>query len=575
MNGSGWLTWYPGSILPYASLWHILQRVIALNRLGMGELPRHPHAWLNRFTTRPKHNLLFNEPDPIDTAALAAWLGEPAQALRWSHMGAVAPWLRFLFTPGMRVCPLCLGAGYHSALLSLRLLPACPIHAVALRSQCDCGRPFTAALTGQSCCCAGGCPCGRLTFFTRQTCRRPTLDAASTTAFEPVVAWLQQCSAVITWRPQAQAAQGGDNAMWMDSIAQWGAALGIAYPAVFEQPRVRGQYQVSVHRSRGAAAPGLQQPQPDREPQAWVSPACAVYQAMARHLRRHVVRRSDAWMAKFMQSAHPLHIARMLAGRRCAVLSLAEALWARQAEAGVEQRRWPYRPAAAALLPLHERLLRDGLVLDHQAQSPPLQERLDEHRRRWLEYHAAGTMLATLWGHALSRAVMACRTGLADWQPNCCSLSRLCGCAAVVEPDGRLRFVSIRACGTAVRMPSLPDKAQRRHAAGVAPHGGAVQRLPRPVPDLDRQRRLACRRVACALRQRLQAPPAAGHCSSTAALLGLPLHRRHRRSPLQRGHAGIGRHTRPGHRGAARGGAPARQALRCPGSPPAPGRHGR
>lgn len=64
---------------------------------------------------------------------------------------------------------------------------------------------------------------------------------------------------------------------------------------------------------------------------------------------------------------------------------------------------------------------------------------------------------------------MAWRTGLADWRPNCCSLSRLCGCAAVVESNGRLRFVSIRACGTAVRMPPLPDEAQRCHSAGVAP----------------------------------------------------------------------------------------------------------
>lgn len=33
------LTWYPGSIRPYASLWHTLMRVATLNGHKAGELP--------------------------------------------------------------------------------------------------------------------------------------------------------------------------------------------------------------------------------------------------------------------------------------------------------------------------------------------------------------------------------------------------------------------------------------------------------------------------------------------------------------------------------------------------------
>ena len=36
MDGAAHLTWYPGTVLPYASLWHAVLRVIALNQLSSG-----------------------------------------------------------------------------------------------------------------------------------------------------------------------------------------------------------------------------------------------------------------------------------------------------------------------------------------------------------------------------------------------------------------------------------------------------------------------------------------------------------------------------------------------------------
>jgi hypothetical protein len=465
MNATARLTWYPGTVLPYASLWHTLRRVAALNRLQLIDLRRlalGARAWRS-----PLPDLLHNEGDAIDTQALERLLGETPQALAWSHVGQAAPWMRLLFTPGLRICPACLAAGYHSALLSLRLLGACPIHGLPLRSHCHCGRGFSARFAAQDWLCAGSCPCGALAFFTPQTCRRPTLRACATTALEPVVRWLQQCAAVLTLRQPDAADQQGDDATWSRCAAQWCRALGIDYPACFLQPPGQAAYTAVVwHRRPSPAMASTRSASPPQPRTSAQTADVVVYRAMARHLRRHVVGRSERWVARFRQSGNLLDIARLLAGQPRAVLSLAEVLWARQVEENVEQRRWPYRSVAG---PDPIWLRRERLVLDHASQSRPACARLDDSSRQWLEYHAAALTLSTLWGQALSRAVMAARTGVADWGLNCCGLSQLCAGAAAIDPDGRLRFVAIAASGTVMRVPPRPDKAQRRRAATEEP----------------------------------------------------------------------------------------------------------
>ena len=467
MSATARLTWYPGTILPYASLWHTLRRVAALNLLGLFDLRRlGVGIWPWR---GPSPDLLHNDGGAIDTPALERLLGEAPQALAWSYVGQTTPWMRFLFTPGMRICPACLAAGYHSALLSLRLLGACPIHGLPLRSHCHCGRGFSARFTAQDWLCAGSCPCGELLFFTSETCRRPTLQACATAALEPVVRWLRQCAAVLTLRQPDAADQQGDDATWGRCAAQWCRALGIDYPACFLQPPGPTTYTAVVWHGPWPARGGARTAAPPL-PRTSAQTAEVVYRAMARHLRRHVVGRSERWVARFRQSGNLLDIARQLAGQPRAVLSLAELLWARQVEENVEQRRWPYRQVAG---PDPIRLRRECLVLDHARQSAAACARLDDSQRQWLAYHAAALTLSTLWGQALSRAVMAARTGVADCSLNSCGLSQLCAGAAAIDADGRLRLVAIAASGTVMRVPPRPDRAQRRRAATEAP----LQRL--------------------------------------------------------------------------------------------------
>ncbi len=157
------LTWYRGSIRPYASLWHTLMRVAALNGHKAGELPGWPAS-----LTAPQHRRrlhpLHNPKCAFNTEALAHALGEPLEVFRWSHLGALPSWMRPLVAQGFRVCLTCLDEGYHSALFSLRLLQDCPIHNRPLLERCHCGRAFPDKLTTADLNLRACCPCGPTTF---------------------------------------------------------------------------------------------------------------------------------------------------------------------------------------------------------------------------------------------------------------------------------------------------------------------------------------------------------------------------------------------------------------------------
>lgn len=416
------LTWYPGSILPYASLWHTVLRVASLNCLRVRDLP----VPLWRQHERRAHlpsvmEALFNEWNgqqrvalPID--AWAASLGESSEALAWSHLGAIPQWARPMVVPGFRICCQCVAAGYHSALLSIRLLQTCPIHGTELVSRCACGRPFASRFTDQTLSRAGHCACGKLSFFTRETCRMPVLSADQTRAFRPLVEWLEALSRAR--RPRAHSfAEGQRNwHHWVHSLAQWEQALGIEHPdcLVTPQPQVRLHAVIHTHADPRStnAVPGkrfeseetpvftFRQP----EPQHWV------YRAMQRHLRRHVIRNGPYWVEQFKTLCDPIEIAKRLRESRSALLAFADMQWARTIEPDVIRRRWPYRADMTTGEPrFRSHLTLNGTVADTGHQ--PLSRR----QREWLAYHVSGALLSAAWRRAVTHAVDCARSGVADW----------------------------------------------------------------------------------------------------------------------------------------------------------------
>lgn len=94
------LTWYRGSIRPYASLWITLIRLGRLNRMRLCDLPDRPQSPYGIQNPRQTWYPLFNNYNHIDTEKLAHALGEPPQAFNWSHLGHISPWLWGTFQIG-------------------------------------------------------------------------------------------------------------------------------------------------------------------------------------------------------------------------------------------------------------------------------------------------------------------------------------------------------------------------------------------------------------------------------------------------------------------------------------------
>ncbi len=406
----GRLTWHAGSVLPYASLWHTVLRVCALNALHPRDLSRcmaHPGAAIE---------LISDRAHSMDIRAFADALGESHDAFRWSTLGALPTGLGgALVVPRPRLCLACLTHGYHTALFSLALLEACPIHGTPLVDHCHCGAPFRATMrTGADYGSAGSCLCGRLHFFTRATCRRPTLPPEATQALAPVVTWLEAMSRLI--RPARLDDALGQNApgslAWVVSAAR---TLGLIYPSCFRPLAVdrptatvwyRYRYPLANTRDVPPSPDGLR---PSGQTGYWsTTDASTVYRAIARHVRRHIVADSIRWVARFANSCDPLAISDHIRCNDRARQAFIDLLWARAVEPGVERRRWPYRrPPPEASGHLAATVEQDCIVRGANS--------LHVSMQHWLTGHAARISLGACWSEAQARATAAARSGVADW----------------------------------------------------------------------------------------------------------------------------------------------------------------
>jgi hypothetical protein len=404
------LTWHVGSVLPYASLWHTVLRACALNALHPHELPcqgAHPAATVE----------LLEHAGRVDIAAFARWLGEPPEAFRWSTLGVLPPWLSAaLAVPRPRLCFACLAAGYHTALFSIALLDACPIHGTPLVDRCHCGAPFHAMPRSQAdYAAAGSCRCGRLHFFTHETCRRPTLAPGATRVLDPLAAWLDALPELIRSarldEALGQAAPG--SLEWVCTAAQ---ALGLAYPACLRPISfVPAQISTVWCRPRPQQTPSRERLPPPlgqrehRKPSYWPpTPATGVYRALARHVRRHLAPDGARWSARFIDSCDPLAISAWVGGSPRARQAFIDLLWGRAAEPRIEQRRWPDRPPLARTAGE----LAEPVQADCQVRGADHAEAATRH---WLACHAARVSLGALWRDAQARATAAAWSGVAAW----------------------------------------------------------------------------------------------------------------------------------------------------------------
>lgn len=433
MNQGLGLTWHSGSVLPFASLWHTLQRLMHLNAMRAKELPELlVGAWQSPSVRCA--DLLFNEVPPgttrqgagavaVATDRLASAIGEPAHAFEWSHLGRLPLAARCLVSSGFRICPACAAGGYHSALFSLKAMDRCPIHRCDLLSRCRCGSSFEAVLRMVGATHAGHCRCGQIAFFTSATCRRPTLCADDVRPLSSVAAWLEDVCTVArpsTYRKHVQAAH---DRTFLSALGTWSAQLGLSAPPFDRVSRAQEGFStaaISESHLRASSTRGVK-PVP-KEDSGFATPsagsmwlrtdATVAYRAMTRHIRRHLGRHSEKFAIQFLHHPDPLAMAELMRAQPQAMVAFAELVFCFSMERFAMDRRWPYRQALDAT----QRMLQDGLEDPWLAGPSGPEQELGSSARCWLSRQVAAASVTHAWRRAQACAIHAMRSGLADWR---------------------------------------------------------------------------------------------------------------------------------------------------------------
>lgn len=413
------LTWYVGSILPYASLWHTVNRAIWLNGLRPNELAE--AAGMGRWRPASACEAMF---DPsINIPRLARILGEKRSTFRnctFSQLSSNAA-KRYVI-PQIRWCPVCIAHGYHSILGSLRLLAKCPIHGIPLQDHCpSCRSHFPSSIHPAHFWSPAICSCGATKLLLPETCRKPTLPVGATQAWAPVQKWLRDIEHVLQ-------ADQGRSVPWMEAmhialVPKWCQELDISYPACFEREEAEvGSAQWTIYKASSGWLDVRASPPPPRRFEEihgrkyfrTDSPEMSVYRAMAKHLRRHGGRRSDYWMNALRYPLDPVGFANKIQSREGARAAFSEMLWARCLEPRVYLRRWPCRPVET-WDPVDLRGADDDSPFRNISPWWGSKKPFGYALNTWVSYHGMSLAALTMWAIALQRTREAADTGWADW----------------------------------------------------------------------------------------------------------------------------------------------------------------
>jgi len=395
----GGLTWYQGSIPPYASLWHTLVRLGTLNCLSLSQLPESA-AGGNLKPTRPiTWDPLFNEAKSIDTVALAAALRESASSLYLSHLGGLTPCVRSLFCKHLRFCRSCLLQGYHSSLFSLKLLPACPIHGEPFEDHCPCGKVIGNKLSSadfqQFCHCASLSP----SCIGPVNCRTPQISFELPRSLDDIAKWIVSLSMLI--KPMDRPGTSHfvvANPVRLDA-GQWSDVFGIPYPALLSHPLAPGRHSMDIVKGGPfkMATHAALNVAPKRKNPYWRvdSPATWTYRAISRHLRRHCTGHDAILGGVLALPKDGTVVSSRLALNPSLAAAFCEARWAMCLERNVRERRWPYRSPATGS--------QQQFVGHLKLFDAPDWRVLDRNVGTWLEYHWAAYCMLSAWTYYKAR----------------------------------------------------------------------------------------------------------------------------------------------------------------------------
>lgn len=169
------LSWIPGTVQPFSSLWMVAQRFAVLNQPSKPEFDKD----FGELKKTKAHGVAGAEWEPPPLAlqqaqmhGIARLLGEAPEVFQRARLSQFPRAAHQFFHPELWWCWDCLVGGFHSVLFSLKGLHKCPHHKMELAMSCRCNRrvghdSFAARLVRP-----GHCTCG-MRFLGARMARRP------------------------------------------------------------------------------------------------------------------------------------------------------------------------------------------------------------------------------------------------------------------------------------------------------------------------------------------------------------------------------------------------------------------
>lgn len=411
------LTWYPGTIRPYESLWHILLRATWLNDLRAGDI--------RTLYSQRKSPYLPDACTVKNSRLIARALGEPARTF-----AKYATWDQFpsgirsaVMSERLRWCPQCIEAGYHTLLGSIQLVSRCPIHSSLLICSCPvCKEGFNDNINGlvvrrQF------CRCGRTRLMAKDIVWDPSVSTTEANTWAPVAKWVNQVGEVATSDSLGRLPLTDTR---LALILRWCNDSGIECPDCFDDessfwhdPAEKTCW--SIYK---ACSGNLNDVKTPELPSPYFLPAASgpsdqstVYRAIARYIRRHGCANPDGEIKTLMSTLDPAVFAINLAGNPRARVAFTEMLWARQMEPWAVYRRWPNRPTEPGFAPSTVRNFKYQIDLHHKVGQTRFSgsSSLSKQGYRWVLQHATAIEARQVWGRATRQTTKSIEDGWADW----------------------------------------------------------------------------------------------------------------------------------------------------------------
>lgn len=456
------LTWHQGSLLPYTSLWSVMHRLVYLNALTAADVRRLGTRQYGYFGM----NSLIANYNVISVSLLARRIHEPLAHFQYATLESLSPWTHHLFqVNALRFCRECLSLGFHSVFHCLLAVSRCPIHGGTLEDRCECGRSLSACLQQGMYNHPGQCGYCRRRYLSKESARHPALDPDSTHAFDEVANWMQSSSDRIYMmcvREPWQTSRGEGQVN--QALPLWSELAGVPIPQSISNVQQRAD---ALERwSRGGP---FRFSNRSANTSRRMQPRYAVFSAMDRYLRHHVVR-GQHWISSLAMSCDADYVLACINSYPEARLAWSYLLWL-MAVFGVTELRL-LRSTCGALSYAHGMNFQ-GIYSYRGGQD------LQQPEREWLEMHSSATFLTAMWKEAYQIGLGAVATQYVAWGVGLLSPNGLFRWCAALTPSAQPVFVAQERCGITLKACALTSTGNHNQGSSV----GSGSRVLLSMPD--------------------------------------------------------------------------------------------